>query len=356
MADKNIARARERASVEERAGSIENSTIPYPVPRRRRINIPLIGSLVGGAAVLLAGGLAYYLVKRSEYRIPPREPPGIERPVQLGDNQAPVVGLETPTPTATGTPLIGMPTIEPTVTPEVKRFEFQCLGCTQEETEKFERIAYDDYLSVLNVYGIYENNARMVIDISERGGIGYDFYFENRRGSSGGDFGKFISSSTHNKHEMAHAVNYAFFGTRDIPSWLNEGLAMYASGEIDTINGMQWVDFYGINGDGTINTKTSGGVLADDAYNLLKSNPELYWQRRVKGDASGHSIGPDFYSQLIRDYGLTQEKNRTAIGSMGDSLTRKSFTRRIVQEAYETALGLPTGGLDELFKLFEPVI
>jgi len=137
---------------------------------------------------------------------------------------------------------------------------------------------------------------------------------------------------------------------------LNEGLAMYGSGEINRDSGNEWVDLSGINKDGTINTKASGGVPADEAYALLEKNPELFWKRRAFGHyIAGHVIGTDFINIAIRN-GLTPEKFRdSVVPSLMEHSQNGKLKKEGIQKSFESAdvnidYGLIQKGIDIVYK------
>lgn len=269
----------------------------------------------------------------------------------------PVAPTLIPTPEATAK-LTETPKVEPTVTPpDTKSFELICSpSCTDEQYRNFYKAAEDDWKHVKEFYGLKEG--RMVIGVNIGGAWVADFYLGDRHGRglelSLDDFTPDNPNDRGTKHGMAHAVNYVLLD-ESIPSWLDEGLVQYASGETTTEGN---IDLAHVDKDGKVDPKRIDVYTPQEAYEQLKQNPNLYWLRRRPQNPEniGHILGADLYRIMILDFNLTAEKNRLAIVHMSEN-TRKSGkapTRRDVQESYENALGLRQGELGVLFGLFTP--
>lgn len=312
------------------------------LPIGRNYSAHVIGSL---AALAVAGGIAGYLYFSRGYNQPPREPTAVTEPAPL------IVPSVVDLSMATATPSEVTPTVQPedtntqpTPVTEVKPFELVCDFCTPEQLETFSANAKEDYLEVLKVYGIDERDAKIVVSVDETG-YSPGFYYGGRSGGARGmGPDDFVRDRREVRHEMAHAINHSLLGS-DLPSWLDEGLAMYGSGEIDT----------GLQGGGSIwlydnpnrpNEATPYSV--NEAFTILRNNPADYWKRRGPADVPGHIIGWYFYALMIRDYHMTPGQNRTAIRTIRDiiSLSRSPLTKKIIQASYESALGT---NLDHLF-------
>ncbi len=237
-------------------------------------------------------------------------------------------------------------TLEPVV---LKPFEFVCDGCTADQYETFSKNALEDYRTVLGVYGISEEDARMVVsvrlnDFGGTGGYGIGFFYNGKEGRAAGNLNDLTTDRRGKRHEDAHAINDTLFLTYH--SWFDEGMAMYASGEVNSI----------VNGDVLLrNPKNSKELIRysfDEALSLLKSDSSDYWQRKSSSNA-GHTLGSHFFAILIKDYGLTKEQNRTALSELNitHSETGEELTKADIQKAYETTLGV---SLDPLFDLLRP--
>ena len=253
--------------------------------------------------------------------------------------------IYTPSPIPTKEPI---PTITPTPTLENKLFEFVFPDGTDEQKAVFSKNALEDYRTVLNVYGIKEEDARMVVSVGKQG-YGAGFYYGGKEGVGVGmGIDDFVTDRREVKHEMAHAINHTLFPTYHL--WFDEGMAMYASGEA--------------NGKGNVGLidpdKPNEGTKVysvDDAFKLLKENPERYWRMRGYGGGiiPGHVLGWHLYTLLIREYGMTPEQNRTALSLLNQRHTEtgKDLTKLDISIAYETALGI---NLNPLFDLLKPGI
>ena len=100
--------------------------------------------------------------------------PGIKE-ANYGNNARGVVLNATPTPLKSAPTPGNTPTAFPKPTLETKLFEFIFPSSTPEQYETFSRNALEDYRKVLGVYGIKEEDARMVVSVGKRG-YGAGFY------------------------------------------------------------------------------------------------------------------------------------------------------------------------------------
>ena len=227
---------------------------------------------------------------------------------------------EPPEPTATAIVIKPSPTLESTV---VKTFELVCDGCTDEQYETFSKNALEDYRTVLRVYGINENDARMVVGASKTGFYSVDFYIRGNRGDAVGDPDDFTTDRRGMRHEIAHAINETLFPTYH--SWFDEGLAIYSEGH-------------------NFGERRGYKELKEDINN---------WEKAIGAISPGHPIGSMFFSGLFEDYGLTPENNREALSllSLRYLETGRELSKTDIKSAYETALGV---SLDPLFNLLTP--
>lgn len=246
-------------------------------------------------------------------------------------NATPTAEKPTATPTATKEPT---PTITPTPTLEAKLFKFVCNDCTPEQYETFSKIAQDDYKHVLGVYGIREEDtvfkAFLIANGPQKGNYGFEFSYNNLTGAHSWARMEDWTKDPEDrglKHEMSHAVNHSLFPTYH--SWFDEGMAMYASGELN-----------------------HPGYLTN--YTELKSNGEKWFNgRNTKNVNAGHLIGSSFFKVLEIDYSMTPEQNRAALSLLKEEYTKtgNELAKANIKKAYETALGK---SLDPLFDLLKP--
>lgn len=242
------------------------------------------------------------------------------------------VGVVTPVPNTPAPYPTAAPV--PTLAPEIKTFELACDSCTDEQYKSFHDNALEDYRTVLGVYGINENDARVEILIGNGENYSIGFYF---RGMEGGNawvgFDSFTTNRQTLRHEMSHAVNHTLYPTYH--SWFDEGLAMYASGEvannISFANRHEGNFFYS-----TVNRE---------------ENLEQYWSE-AGGFVAGHIIGVHFFGLMEMDYGLTPKNNRTALSLLNQKHieTGKDLTKFDIKNAYEQVLEI---SLDPLFDILK---
>lgn len=168
----------------------------------------------------------------------------------------------------------------------------------------------------------------MVVSVSKKGGVGFGFYIDGNAGGSGGYLKDFTldPSDRGHKHEMAHAINDTLFPTYH--SWFDEGMAMYASGEL-----------------------THPGYLTN--YTELKSKGDKWFsERNTPNVNTGHLIGSLFFTALQVEYGMTPEQNRTALDLLKEVyLSGREPTKDDIKKSFETALNVK---LDPLFDLLRP--
>lgn len=249
-------------------------------------------------------------------------------------------------PTAQNQPVQTAPTQPPqsVATSEAKLFEILFpAGMAEGERTLKTRIAQDDWNAVMKAYGLKEGEGRIEIGVN---GNGYNVIYRigDRTGVGGeaslGDFTE-DPSDTGLQHPMAHATNYVLI-SNDIPSWLDEGLAMRASGQTKEVS---LVGLYDKNKKDTIE-----GYAFDSAIELLLTNPEEYWDRYPVGQTPGHAVGKTLY-WLLQRRGLTNGKQIEAVNRMRE--TRKSDVKwsLFVRQKYEAVLGV---NLDQEFNALEP--
>lgn len=125
-------------------------------------------------------------------------------------------------------------------------------------------------------------------------------------------------------HELAHLVTYqmTYNPYSDIPTWLNEGLSMYAEGDLDP--SFQYLLDRAISKDQLISVQTLSSNFPTDVTEVRLSYAESY----------------SLVEFLIRNYG--QEKMLTLLGTFKDGST--------YDDALEEVYGLDTTGLDNLWR------
>ena len=247
----------------------------------------------------------------------------------------------TPNPTPTKEPI---PTITPTPTLEAKLFEFIFPDGTDEQRETFSRNALEDYRTVLKVYGIKKEDARIKIWLEKNESYSIGFYYKDKEGGNAWvGFDSFTTSRNKFRHETAHAINHTLFKTKimldlsiiDTEPWYNtfdEGSAMYASGEIESAKPTSTI------------LREDDGSLKD--YNWMKaidyliSTPNKFWDRVDPPDNAGWLTGQVLYL-LLEHEGLTPEKNAVAIKKLTEYYMEPSTrtNKEMIQSAYESALG-----------------
>lgn len=299
--------------------------------------------LTGTALVTLGAGLVGGACKR-DYDITPAEPPALHTPAP---NETPVVE----------------PTPQPI--PEVKLFELVGDNLTAEQYKTFHDNSLEDYLKVLDVYGIKKEDARMRIGFwPDMKGYTASFYYKDNVGTGGAPgLNDFTTDRRGMRHEIAHAINHTLFPTKDPKDqgepWYNtldEGSASYASGMDGVEKNKRKIRLYDVDKEGSVNEMSSDIYLVSKAYELLEENPELYWKRR-SGDSPGHATGIDLYWFLMEIYDLTPGKNVIALETLAEKYSETGkLTRKNIQGAYEVGLGLSKGGLNNLFDLLKPGI
>ena len=211
--------------------------------------------------------------------------------------------------------------------PKAPFFELICNDCTAEQKGLFYNNALEDYRKVLEVYGIKEEDVRTAIHVGETQ-YAVDFYFGNKVGT-GVEMGhdNFTTDRRGMRHSIGHAINDNLFPTYH--SWFDEGLAMYASGEL-----------------------THPGYLSN--YTELKSKGEEWFiERNTPNVNPGHLIGSLYFTALGVEHDMTSEQNREAISLLSQKYLEKEIElpKTDIKEAYETALGV---NLDPLFDLLRP--
>lgn len=235
------------------------------------------------------------------------------------------------TATATSTPT-------PTAIPKLEPYKLYCLTCTPEELERFNSKLDASYKRVVDVYGVAPDG-RLILVIGPRKQT-YSVEFEENlvggveRALTIDDSGLGYPTSHFDKgveaHEISHRFLRKFFPTYH--SWFDEGLAIYASGELSH--------------PGYLSNHTEAKTRGVEWFN----------ERNTPHVNPGHLLGSLYFTALGVDYGLTIEKNRTALEILVDTYkaTGTQPTRWVIQAAYEDALGLPARGLDPLFDLMAP--
>tara|TARA_B100000315_G_scaffold252495_1_gene289432 strand:+ start:956 stop:1891 length:936 start_codon:yes stop_codon:yes gene_type:complete len=214
--------------------------------------------------------------------------------------------------------------------PKAPFFELICNDCTAEQKGLFYNNALEDYRKVLEVYGIKEEDVRTAIHVGETQYV-VDFYFGNKVGT-GVEMGhdNFTTDRRGMRHSIGHAINDNLFPTYHM--WFDEGLAMYASGEVETAK------------TESVGLKEPDDSLKlykwDEAINLLTSNPDEFWGRISFSGNPNHMIGQTLYMLLDYYEGLTLENNRTALEMLADTyaITGTQPTKALIQEAYGKAL------------------
>ena len=187
----------------------------------------------------------------------------------------------------------------------------------------------EDYRKVLEVYGIKEEDAKMVVGVG-KGGYTSIFYYGSNVGT-GGTTGHndFTTDRRGMRHEMGHAFNNTLFPTYH--TWFDEGMAMYADGTVEKV--VEW-------------SKTHDGNFF---WSTVKreEDPDQYWSE-AGGFVPGHVIGDHLFGLMMLDYGLTPEKNRTALSLLSGKYlqTGTELTKQDIENTYETVLGV---SLDPLF-------
>ncbi len=203
--------------------------------------------------------------------------------------------------------------VQPVVQAPIEPFKLQCSRCSPAQLDSFSKIAKADYEHVLRVYGISEEDAELAIGVGEKGWGATFRYNGNEANTANTGFLDFTEDPEDRglKHELAHAINHTSFLTYH--SWFDEGLAMYASGEI--------------------NTFLENGML--QRLEKMRNDPS-YWNE-FKDAHPGHTIGSHVFGSLAGEYGMTEEQNRTALSILQNK--RHPLTRNDIQDAFQTALG-----------------